>query len=224
MCTWEGVQFSSVAQSCLTLCSPVNCSMPGLPVHCQLPELTQTPVHWLGDAIEPFHLIRPRLLLPSIFPRIRVFSNESTLHMRWPKYWRFSFSISPSNEHPGLISFRMDWLDLLAVQGTLKSLLQHHSSKASIFRHSAFSYMLTKSYSSKTLWTPFPPLHLLLSFWIFLLNWHEISQGQNTSLKYTLMLQSLHSLQLNCFIPASQLSVWNYLNYILLLYSSPTRM
>ena len=86
------------------------------------------------------HLIlcRPLLLLPSIFPSIRVFSNESSLCMRWPKYWSFSFSISPSNEHPGLISFRMDWLDLLAVQGTLKSLLQHHSSKASILRRSAF--------------------------------------------------------------------------------------
>ena len=86
------------------------------------------------------HLIfyRPLLLLPSIFPSIRVFSNESALCIRWPKYWSFSFNISPSNEHPGLISFRMDWLDLLAVQGTLKSLLQHHSSKASILRHSAF--------------------------------------------------------------------------------------
>ena len=86
------------------------------------------------------HLIlcRPLLLLPPIFPSIRVFSNKSTLHMRWPKYWSFSFSISPSNEHPGLISFRMDWLDLLAVQGTLNSLLQHHCSKASIFQHSAF--------------------------------------------------------------------------------------
>ena len=86
------------------------------------------------------HLIlsRPFLLLPSIYPSIRVFSNESALHIRWPKYWSFSFNISPSNEYPGLISFRMDWLDLLAVQGTLKSLLQHHDSKASILRHSAF--------------------------------------------------------------------------------------
>ena len=93
------------------------------------------------DSVMPSsHLIlcRPLLLLPSIFPSIRVFSNESALHIRWPKYWSFSFSISPSNEHPGLISFRMDWLDLLAVQGTLKSLLQHHSSKASIPRHSGF--------------------------------------------------------------------------------------
>ena len=88
----------------------------------------------------PKHLIlcRPLFLLPSIFPSIRVFSNESALHLRWPKYWSFCFSISPSNEYSGLISFRMDWLDLLAVQGTLKSLLQHHSSKASILRHSAF--------------------------------------------------------------------------------------
>ena len=93
------------------------------------------------ESVMPFnHLIlcHPLLLLPSIFPSIRVFSNESILHTRWPKYWSFSFDISPSNEHPGLISFRMDWLDLLAVQGTLKSLLQHHSSKASILRHSAF--------------------------------------------------------------------------------------
>ena len=110
----------------------MNLSMPGLPVHHQLPEFTQTHVY---PAISSCH---PLLLLPPIPPSIRVFSNESTLHMRWPKYWSFSFSISPSNEHPGWISFRMDWLDLLAVQGTLKSLLQHHSSKASILRHSAF--------------------------------------------------------------------------------------
>ena len=113
------------------LCDPMNCSTPGLPVHHQLPESTQT---------QSNHLIlcHPLLLLPPIPPSIRVFSNESTLHMRLPKYWSFSFSISPSSEHPGLISFRMDWLDLLAVQGTLKSLLQHHSSKASILRRSAF--------------------------------------------------------------------------------------
>ena len=129
---YQSVQFSSVAQSCPTLCNPMNHSMPGLPVHHQLLELTQTHVRRIGDA--PSHLIlcRPLLLLPSIFPSIRVFSNESVLRMRWPKYWSFSFSISPSNEHPGLISFRVDWLDLLAVQGTLKSLLRHHSSKASV--------------------------------------------------------------------------------------------
>ena len=116
----------------------MDCSMPGLPVCHQLLELTQSPVHRVGDTIQPSYPCRPLLLPPSIFPSMRVFSNESTLHIRWPKYWSFSFSISPSNEHPGQISFRMDWLDLLAVQGTLKSLLQHHSSKASIFRRSAF--------------------------------------------------------------------------------------
>ena len=116
----------------------MNHSTPGLPVHHQLPEFTQTHVHQVSDACS--HLIprSPLLLLPPIPPSIRVFSNESTLHMRWPKYWSFSFSVSPSNEHPGPISFRMDWLDLLAVQGTRKSLLQHHSSKASILWHSAF--------------------------------------------------------------------------------------
>ena len=117
------IQFSSVAQSCPTLCNPMGCSTPGHPVHHQLPEFTQTHVHQVGDATNHLILCRPLLLLPPIPPRIRVFSNESTLCMRWPKYWSFSFSISPSNEHPGLISFRMDWLDLLAVQGTLKSLL-----------------------------------------------------------------------------------------------------
>ena len=116
----------------------MNRSMPSLPVHHQLPEFTQTHVHQVGDAIQPSHLCCPLFLLPPIPPSIRVFSNKSTLHMRWPKYWSFSFSIIPSKEQPGLISFRMDWLDLLAVQGTLKSLLQHHSSKASILRRSAF--------------------------------------------------------------------------------------
>ena len=133
--TSSSVQFSSVTQSCLTLCDPMNHSTPGLPVHHQLPEFTQTHVHRVNDAIQPSH---PLLLLPPIPRSIRVFSNESTLHMRWPKYWSFSFSIIPSKEIPGLISFRMDWLHLLAVQGTLKSLLQHHSSKASILWRSAF--------------------------------------------------------------------------------------
>ena len=111
------VQFSSVAQSCPTLCDPMNCSTPALPVHHQLPEFIQTHVHQVGDAIEPSLLCRPLLLLPPIPLSNRVFSNESTLSMRWPKYWSFSFSISPSNEHPGLISFRMDWLDLLQSKG-----------------------------------------------------------------------------------------------------------
>ena len=123
-------QFSSVAQSCPILFDPMNCSMPGFPVHHQPLEFTQTHAHWVSDAIQPSILCCPLLLLPPIPPSIRVFSNESTLCIRWSKYWSFSFSISPSNEHPGLISFRRDWLDLLTVQGTLKSLLQHHSSKA----------------------------------------------------------------------------------------------
>ena len=116
----------------------MNYSTPGLPVHHQLTEFTQTHVHRDGDAIQPSHPLSSPLLLPPIPPSIRVFSNESTLRIRWPKYWSFSFSISPSSEHTGLICFRMDWLDLLAVQETLKSLLQHHSSKASILLYSAF--------------------------------------------------------------------------------------
>ena len=116
----------------------MNHSMPGLPAHHQLPEFTQTHVHRVGDAIQPSHPLSSPSHPAPIPPSIRVFSNESTLHMRWPKYWSFSFSISPSNKHPGLISFRMHWLDILAVQGTLKSLLQHHSSKASILQLSAF--------------------------------------------------------------------------------------
>ena len=131
-------QFSSAAQSCPTLCNPMNCSMPGLPVCHQLPESIQTHVHWVNMPSNHLILCRPLLLLSLITPSIRVFSNESTLCSRWPKYWSFSFSISPSIEHPGLIPFRMDWLDLLAVQGTLKSLLQHHSSKASVLQCSAF--------------------------------------------------------------------------------------
>ena len=131
-------QFSSVTQSCPTFCEPMNRSTPGLPVHHQLPEFTQTHVHRVGDAIQPSHpLSSPSPSAPNASQH-QIFSSESTLHMRWPKYWSFSFSISPSNEHVELISFRIDWLDLLAVQGTLKSLLQHHSSKASILRHSAF--------------------------------------------------------------------------------------
>ena len=116
----------------------MNCSKPGLSVHHHLPEFTQTHVHRIGDAIQPSLLCRPLFFLTPIPPSIRVLSSESTLHIRWPKYWSFSFSIIPSKEHPGLISFRTDWLDLLAVQGTVRSLLQHHSSDASIFWHSAF--------------------------------------------------------------------------------------
>ena len=116
----------------------MDCSTPGFPVLHHLQKLAQTHIHWVGDAIQRSHPLSPLLLLPSIFPSIRVFSSESVLHIRWPKYWSFSFSIRPSNVCSGLTSFRIDWLDLLAIQGTLKSLLQHHSSKASILWHSAF--------------------------------------------------------------------------------------
>ena len=133
----KSVQFSSFTQSCPTLCDPMNCSIPALPVLHQLLQFTQTHVHLVSDAIQPSHPLLSSSP-PAPNPSQHHFSNKSTLPMRWPKYWSFSLSISPSNEHPGLVSFRMDWLDLLAVQGTLKSLLQNHSSKASILRLSAF--------------------------------------------------------------------------------------
>ena len=131
-------QFSSVAQSCLTLCNPMNHSKSGLPVHHQLPESTQTHVHCVGDAIQPSHcLLSPSPPDLNLSQHQGLF-NESALLIKWPKDWSFSFNITPSKEHPGLISLRMDWLDLLAAQGTLKSLLEHHSSKASILLCSAF--------------------------------------------------------------------------------------
>ena len=154
------VQFSSVTQSCPNFCNPMNRSTPGpLPIN----NSRSLPKFMSMELVMPSnHLILcpPLLLLPSIFPSIRVFSNESTLRIRWPKYWSFNFSIRPSSEHPGLISFRMDWLDLLVVQGTLKSLLQHHSSKSSILLHSAFfivqlldPYMTTGKTIALTRWT-----------------------------------------------------------------------
>ena len=138
ICKEKNIQFSSITQSCLTLCDPMNRSTPGIPIHHQLPEFTQTHVHRVRDAIQPSHPWSSPSS-PALNPsQHQSLFHESTLRMRWPKYWSFSFSIIPSKEHPGLISFRMDWTDLLAVQGTLKSLLQHHSSNASILRHSAF--------------------------------------------------------------------------------------
>ena len=185
----SSVQFSSVAQLCPTLCDPMNRSTPGLPLHHQLPESTQTHVHWV--MISSNHLIfcRLLLLLPSIFPSIRVFSNESALPIKWPKYWSFSFNISPSNEHPGLISCRMDWLNLLAVQGTLKSLLQHHSSKASILGHSAvfivqFShpYMTTGKTIALTRWTF---VGKVMSLLFNMLSRLVIGEGDSTPLQYS---------------------------------------
>ena len=151
------VQFSSVALSFLTLCNPMDCSVP---------DLTSFTNPWsllklmsIESVMPSNHLILccPLLLLPSIFPSIRVFSNESIL-IRWPKYWSFSFIISPSNEYLGLISFRMDWLDLLVVQGTLKSLLLHHSSKASILQHSAFFIVQLSHPYWRSKWQPTPVL------------------------------------------------------------------
>ena len=147
--------------SCVWLCDPVGCCTPGfLVLHC-LWEFVQIHVHWVGDVF--YHLIfcRPLLLLPSIFPNIRVFSNESALCIRWPKYWNFNFSISPSNEYSVLISFRIDWLDLLAVHGTFKNLLQHHNLKASVLWRSAF-FMVQFSYPYMTTGKTIP-----LTIWIF---------------------------------------------------------
>ena len=141
-------------------CNPMDCSTPDFPVHHQLLELAQTHLHWVSNPIQPSHPLSSLLLLPSIFPSIRVFSNESVLCIRWPKYCSFSFSISPSNGYSGLIYFRIDWFALFAVQGTLKSLLQHYSSKTSIHWHSAFfivqlshPYMTTGKAIALTRWT-----------------------------------------------------------------------
>ena len=143
------ISISLVTQSCPTLFNTTDCSTPGFPFHHQLPELIQTHVHWVGDAIQPSHPLS--FPSPSTFnlPSIRVFSNESVRHIRWSKYWSFNFSISLSNEYSGLISFRMDWLDLLAVQGTFKSLLQNHSSKVPVLLRSAF-FMVQLSYPHMT--------------------------------------------------------------------------
>ena len=150
----------------------MNRSTPGFPVHHQHPEFTQTHIHRVGDAIQPSHPLSSPSPSAPIPPSIRVFSNESTLPIRWPKYWSFSFSfsMSPSNEYSGLISFRIDWFDLLVVQGTLKSLLQHHSSKASMPRRSAFfivqlshAYMTTGKTIALTRWTFVGKVSLLLN-------------------------------------------------------------
>ena len=166
-CTWEQ-SVSSVTQSCLTFCNPMDCSMPGFLVHHQLPELAQTHVRWVRDAIQLFHpLLSPYLPAcnlsqhQGLFQWVSFFAwGGQSIGVRWPKYWSFSFSISPSNEYLRLISFRIDWLDLLAVQGTLKSLLQQHSSKASVLQCSFFfivqpshPYMTTGKTTAFTRWT-----------------------------------------------------------------------
>ena len=143
------VQFSSVTQSCPTLCDPMNRSMPGLPVHHKLPELTQTHGHRVSDAIQPSHHLSSTSPPAPNSSQHQGLSSKLAFCIRWPKYWSFSFSISPSNEYSGLISFRIDWFNLLAVQGTLQSLLQYHNSKASILQHSAF-FMVQLSHSYMT--------------------------------------------------------------------------
>ena len=159
----------SVSKSCPTFCDPMDCSMPGFPVFHHSQSLLKL---MSIELVMPFNnlvLCHPLLLLPSIFPSIRVFSSESVLHIKWPKYWSFSFNISPSNEYSELISFRIDWLDLLAVQGTLKSLLQHHNLKISVLQHSAFFmvqllhlYMTTGRTIALIIWTFFGKVMSLL--------------------------------------------------------------
>ena len=150
----------SVAQSCPALHDPMDCSIAGSPVPHHLPEFAQVHAHWTGDASSHLILWCPLLLLASVFTIIRDFSNELTVLIRWPKYWSFSFSISPSNDYPGLISLKIDWFDPLSVQGTLKTFLQHHSSKAPILQQSAFFmvqlsqlYLTTGKTITLTIWT-----------------------------------------------------------------------
>ena len=169
------VQFSSVTQSCPTLCGPRDCSTPGFPVHHQLPEPTQTHVHWVGDAIQPSHPLLSPSLAFNLSQHQSLFQWVCLL-IRWPKYWSFSSSISPSNEYSGLI-FWMDWLDLLVVQGTLKSFLQCHSSKALILRCSAsfmvqlsHPYMTTGKTIALTRWTFVGKIMSLLFFSFLLFN------------------------------------------------------
>ena len=181
----------------------MNPSTPGLPVHHKLPCLLK--LMYIKSVMPSSHLILccPLLLLPPVFPSIRVFPNESTLHMRWPKYWCFSFSISPSNEHPGRISFRLDWLDLLAVQGTLKSLLQHHRSKASILRCSAFfivqllhPYMTTGKTIASTVQTfvgkVMSLLFNMLSRFVIFVIIVRFKKGTFSTLKCTFMRQMIN--------------------------------
>ena len=143
------VRFSLIAQSCPTLCNPMNHSMPGLPVHHQLPEFTQTHVHWVGDAIQPSHPLSSPFPPAFNLSQHQSFSNESVLSIRCPKYWSFSFSISPSSEYSGLISFRMHWLDLLAAQGTLKSFWDH-SFWTTVQKHQFFGTQLSLYKTSLT--------------------------------------------------------------------------
>ena len=215
-CMLPSVQFSSVTQSCPTLWDPMNCSLPGLPVHHQLPEFTQNHVHWVSDAIQPSHpLSSPSPSAPTP-PSITVFSNESTLCMRWPKYWSFSFSIIPSKEHLRLISFRMDWLDLLAVQGTLKSSptpqFKNINSSALSFLHSPTftSIHTTGKTIALTRWTFFDKVMSLLFNMLSRLVITFMSWGKSSVVHalQALPTHASHICLLCSSLPTTQLNKW----------------
>ena len=171
---FQSVQFSSVTQSCPALCNCMDCSMPGFPVYNQLLKLAQTHVHWVGDAIQPSH---PLLLLPSIFPSIRIFSNESVLHIRWPKYWSFSLSISPSNEYSGLISFRRTgWISLQSKEPS------RVFSSTTIWKHQFFSIQ-SSLWTNSHIHTCLLEIKLRFSNWGKTVEWMS-KQGTNTLLPY----------------------------------------
>ena len=185
--------------------------MLAFPVLHYLSLFVQTHVHWVSDAIQPSYPLHPLLLLPSIFPGIRFFSSESALSIWWPKYWTFSFSISPSNEHSGLIFFRMDWFDLFAVQGSLKSLFQHHSSKASILSHSAFFmvqfshlYMTIGKTIALTIWTSVGKVMSLLLIVLFGFVIDFLPRCKHLVISW---LQSPSAVILECFSSYSRLTV-----------------
>ena len=188
MILYSMIQFSSVTQLCSTLCDPMDHSTPGIPVHHNSWSLSKFMSIELVMPSNHLILCYSLLLLPSIPPSIRVFSNESALHIRWPKYWSFRFSISPSNEHTGLISLRMDWLNLLSVQGTLKSLFQHHSSKASILRSSAF-FIVQLSHPYMT-----PGKTIVLTRWTFVGKVMSMLFNMLSRLVITFLLRSKHLL------------------------------
>ena len=177
ICIYVSIYISSVTQSCLTLCYPMDCGTPGFPVHANSQSLLK--LMSIKSVMPSNHLVlcHPLLLLPSIFPSIRVFSNESILHIGWLKYWSFSFSINPSNEYSGFISFRIDWFDFLAVQEILKSLLQHHSSKASILCCSAF-FIVQLSHPYMTTGKTISPVQLIHSVMSDSLRPHELQHAR----------------------------------------------
>ena len=202
---------SHIARLCPTLCGPLDCSMLGFPVLHYLSEFVQTHVHWVSDAIQPSYPLHPLLLLPSIFPSIRLFSSESALSIWWPKYWTFSFSINPSDEHSGLIFFRIDWFDLFAVQGSLKSLFQHHNLKASILSHSAFFmvqfsqlYMTIGKTIALTIWTSVGKVMSLILIVLFRFVIDLLPRCKHLIISW---LHSPSAVILECFSSYSRLTV-----------------